>query len=594
MRHALLALMLAVAGCAGSADGGITVPDAGSTGDAMPPGCVVSYNPIDPVASPILPIRAYTTVVNSQGVLTFHWSVTYGSNAVAFTEQASDGSQIGFIAPDPGIYNVTVVIDGPSTCPFASATINVGAPGANADVFRLRTVPPPGVAPPQETYVQIKGGAEVDRAIALDSGIQVNGLVKNSATSAAVTAYLKFMPRSMPTAFTELFAAASGTYSLRLLPLDHDVLVVPNDTTLAPKLVTWTAVPMTTQLAVGPGTLVSGTVHGPTGSGVAGAKVQLYAGGVPSTLGTTAANGDFSVRTDFPTSATNVTVEVTPPATSGLPRLEATSAFNLAQAMQIDYAASLATCDLANTPVRRAGVNQANAQVNVVGALAGVAGTINSVNATNSVRVSATADGAGRLPAMLVPRGSLSAVTELSATDHAVSAIDTSACGVASIDAPAMTTVSGTTKKDATTTSAPFAPKPSRSACSRMPACRRVQVTSNASGAFALPLAGAGRYNVRFIDPQQRVAPLVVSNVAPGGVPTNAILPKALALTGKVSVVGSTKPVIGASVQILCTACTGLETALPITETASEAPSAVIALPSPTQGRCRIGACGSS
>jgi len=69
---------------------------------------------------------------------------------------------------------------------------------------------------------------------------------------------------------------------------------------------------------------------------------------VPSTLATTDAAGNYSVRTDFPSGASQVTVKVTPPAAGGLPRLEATSAFNLAGAINVTYAASLTTCDLAN------------------------------------------------------------------------------------------------------------------------------------------------------------------------------------------------------------------------------------------------------
>lgn len=579
MRRALL--MLALAGCAGSADGS-DVNDGGTGADGNTSGCVLAYDPADPSASPILPIRVYTTILNPQGVVTFNWTVTFGGTQVAYTQQAADLSQISFVAPDPGIYKVEVVVGGTPSCSYGTTNINVGAPGANADVFRLRTVPSPALAPPQETYIQVKGGAEVDRTIALDAGVSVTGLVKDSATNAMVAGYLKFMPRTMPTAFTELFSASTGMYTLRLLPVDHDVLVVPTSTALAPKLVTWRAAPMTTQLEVGPGTVVTGTVRGPSGAGLAGAKVQLYAGGVPSTLGTTAGDGTFSVRTDFPASASNVTVKVTAPATSGLPRLEATSAFNLAPAMQINYAASLATCDLANTPVQRAGVDQGGAQVSVVGSLAGVAGTINSINATNSVRVGATASGAGRLPAMLVPRGALSAVTELAMNDHAVSAIDTSACNVTAIDAPAMTTINGTTKKTATATLDAVRVEAEPIGVLALAGVSPIQVTSDASGAFALPLAAGGRYNVRFIDPHQRVAPLVASNVAPGGVPTNAVLPKALALTGKVTVATSMNPVIGASVQILCATCTGLETARPITETATDTISRYrIAVPDP-------------
>jgi hypothetical protein len=584
-RVVMLALALAgsVAGCAGDLGGSDIPGDAGTNNDAQPTQCAVSYDPVDPVASSILPIRAYTTVVNSQGVLTFSWSVTFNGSPVSFTQEAADGSQIGFIAATPGVYSVYVDIGGPSTCPSgASANINVADPAANNDVFRLRTVPAPNLAPPQETFIQVKGGADADRAIALDSGIATTGLVKNGATNTAIPAYLKFMPTSMPTAFSEVFASSTGAYGLRVLPLNHDVLVIPTATNLAPKLVPWTAVPMTTQLVVGPGTVVTGIVRGPSGVGFGGAKVQLYAGGVPSTLGTSAADGSFSVRTDFPANASAVTVKVTPPPASGLPRLEATSAFNLATAIQINYSGALTTCDLANVPVRRAAANQPGAGVTIVGTLAGVAGTIGGVNATNRVHVSATADGAGRLPSTLVPRGSLSAVTVLSASDHAASSLDTSACSVAQIDAPAMTAVAGTTKKDATTAIAGVRIEAEPAGVLALAGVLPVQVTSTTGGGFSLPLAPGGRYNVRFTDPQARAAPLVASDVAPLGVPTNAVLPKALAISGEVSVVNNSNPVIGASVQILCATCSGLDITRPIAETATDTVSRYrIAVPDP-------------
>ncbi|HEY5950419.1 MAG TPA: hypothetical protein VIV40_33240 [Kofleriaceae bacterium] len=574
-----IALVVMLGGCAGSGAGDDnTTNDANNSGDANPGGCQIAFDPPDPVASPILPIRAYTNLTNLAGVLTFTWSVNNG--AVMFTDQAADGSQIGFLAPTAGIYTVRVQVSGPSSCD-TTANLTVSAPGANADVFRLRTVPAPSLAPPQETFIQVKGGGDISRAIALDAGISVTGLVKNSATNAGVTAYLKFMPRSMPTAYTELFSSSAGAYSLRLLPLDHDVLVVPAVAGLAPKLVPWTAVPTTQELVVGPGTLVSGIVRNPNGVGFSGVKVQLYAGGVPSTLATTAVDGSFSVRTDFPANATQITVKVTPPAASGLPRLEATSAFNLASALNIGYGVGLTSCDLATVPVRRGGTNQPNAQVTIVGSL-GVAGTINGVNATSTVRVSATADGTGRLPTMVVPRGALSAVTELAMTDHAVSAVDTSACSVASIDAPAMTTISGTTRDAATTVLAGVRAEAEPIGVLALAGVSPVQVTSSAAGAFSIALAGGGRYNVRFTDPQERAAPLVVNNVAPGGIPTNALLVKALAISGQVSVLNSASPVVGASVQILCATCNGLDVTRPIAETATDSVSRYrIAVPDP-------------
>jgi hypothetical protein len=577
--------ILALVGCAGSGFGGDDGNnlDAGTSSDAGTNMCVIAYDPIDPVASPVLPIRAYTTVLNPQGFVTYQWTVFFNnSTPVAFETAASDGSQISFIAANPGPYQVHVNISGSPMCPDAQTTINVAAPGAQTDVFRLRTVPSPSLAPPQETFIQVKGGANADRAIALDSGIATVGVVMSSVTNAGIPAYLKFMPRSMPTAYTEQFSTSTGGYSLRLLPLDHDVLVIPGVAGLAPKLVQWTALPLTQSLTVGTGTLVNGIVRNPAGVGFSGAKVQLYAGGVPSTLGTTAPDGSFSVRADFPSTATQVTVKVTPPAGTGLPRLEATSAFNLATTLSINYAPGLTTCDLANVPVRRAGTNQPNAQVTIVGALSTVAGTISGVNASNVVRVSATANGSGVLPSMLVPRGSLFAVTEVSMTDHAVTGVNTSTCSVALIDAPAMTTVNGTTRDPDTNVLSGVRIEAEPLGVLAVAGVAPIHIASSATGAFALPLAGGGRYTVRFADPQQRAAPLVAGDVSPAGVPTNALLAKALTISGAVSVLGNSNPVIGASVQVLCAGCSGLDLARPIAETATSSVSKyTIAVPDP-------------
>jgi hypothetical protein len=579
-------VMLALVGCAG--DFGGSPSDAGNgadggPGDALNPGCTIAYDPMMPVASAVLPIRAYTTPLNPTGVVDFTWSVYFGTSPVSFNQAATDGSQISFLAPTAGIYRVVVDLTSTPQCPHLETTINVGVPGANADVFRVRTVAAPSVAPPQEVFVQVKGGADADRPIVLDGGITTTGLVKSSLTNAGIPAYLKFMPRSMPTAFSEQFASATGAYSLRLLQTDHDVLVIPSVAGLAPKLVPWTALPVpTAQLVVGAGTAVTGVVRNPAGGGLAGAKVQLYAGGVPSTLATTAADGTFTVRTDFPSGAVQITVKVTPPATSGLPRLEATNPFTLAGGLTIAYAGGLTTCDLASVPVRRSGTNLPGSQVTIVGSVVGNAGTINGIGVTNTVRVVATADGTGRLPSTIVPRGALSAVTKLSAMDHAVSSIDTSACAVAEINAPAMTAVSGTTRDAASNVLDGIRVEAEPAGALALAGVAPIHTTANATGMFVLPLAGNGRYNVRFSDPQQRAAPLVAADVAPAGVPTNAQLAKAIAISGTVSVISNTNPVIGASVQLLCATCGGLDIARPIAETATDVASRYrLAVPDP-------------
>jgi hypothetical protein len=580
-RIAILALV--AAGCAGSLDGQGN-PDAGGNSDA-PPGCIatLSYDPPFPVAQTITPIRA-SVDVSSPGVLSYSWTVTYNSNAVTFTQEASDNSAIGFFAPNTGKYQVSVQIGGASAeCSFASAMINVADPNANNGVVRLRTVPSPTLAPPQETVIQIQGGGDYNRDIALDSGLSVNATVTNGVGGAGIPAYVKLMPVAAPAAFTEVFASGTGTFSVRLLGQVHNVLVIPTSTTLAPKLLTW--MPGITSFAVTGGTVVSGVVRDPAGTGLGGAKVQLMAGVVPSTIATTASNGTFSVRTDFPTS-TPITVKVTPPAGSGLPRLEASGTLDLQQSLTIAYASGLQTCNLGGNAVKRGGANQANANVTFVGTLAGTSGTATTgamtVNLIGTVRVPTTANGSGVLPTVLVPRSNaLFAAVSLSAADWAVDTVDSSACAAQTIDAPVRINRTGITKNATALLGGvriEATPINELAAADAQP----VVATSDANGNFSIDLASGGTYDVRFIDPQARAAPLPVLSTTPANVPQIALLPKALTISGKVTVTGTSNPIIGASIQILCAACTGIDASRPIAQTATDAQSNYrIAVPDP-------------
>lgn len=578
----VLAGTVACADSAGSDNG--NYPDAGASSDGSTCGTAITFDPMEPVsASALAPIRAQVNVVGSPGVFTYSWTVNRQGSAIPFTMEASDNSQIGFIADVAGPYRVTVDISGPvSGCAYAEGTINVEAPGANVDVYRLRAVPPNNAAPPQESIIQVRGGADYVRAISLDPGISASLAVQQSGTGAGVPAYVKLMPVGAPNAFTELFTAANGTFSAKLLGQMHMALVIPTSTSLAPALVAW--MPTSTSLVVGAGTLVTGSVLGPSGAALAGAKVQLTSGGVPSTTATTAADGSFSLRSSFAAGAM-ITVKVTPPAASGLPRLEALGTFDLGSAMQITYASSLATCDLSNTQVKRSTVNQAGATVTIVGALAATAGTVVAgvtANAVGNVRIAATADGTGRLPSVLVPRAPLSAVVELGTNDFAVDAIDTTSCPTITIDAPALVTRTGTAKDAASTALQGVRVEATPIGPLAIAGAQTVTAMTGAAGQFSIALASGGRYDVRFVDPLARAARLESPDVAPADVPMNPVLPEALVISGKVSVAGSTQPVPSTSIQLLCATCTGLDAARPVAEDATDSLSDYrIAVPDP-------------
>lgn len=575
-----LLLTLLVAGCGMASDSGIEPGDGGASGDAGPPCTLtISFDPLFPEADPVAPIRAQASLVGAPGVYTYSWNVNkVGGSMLNYTFEASDRSQIGFIAPTAGSYHVSVDISGPvPDCRYTDATLNVSDPLGMNSVYRLRTVASPQLAPPQETIIQLQGNTtDYNRPIALDPGIAVTGTVKNGTTP--VPAYIKLIPVAAPNAFTETYSAANGTYSVRLLGQMHSVLIIPTSNTLAPKLTAW--MPGVTDFTVSGGTLVSGIVRDTVGNPLPNAKVQLFSGGVPSTIGNSFGDGTFSLRADFASGP--ITVKVTPPAGSGLPRLEATSAFNLGTQLQINYAA-LTLCDLAGDAVKRANTNQPGAKVTFVGALVGTAGTIGGVAATGSIHITATANGSGVLPSTLVPRAAMSAVVQLAADDYAIDTVDTTAsCAAQTIDALGRLARSGVTKKDATTTLGGVRIEATPVGVLAQADAQPIVAVSDANGAFTLDLAPGGVYDVRFVDPQARAAQLAVMNVAPANIPTTAILPKPLVIFGKVSVTGVANPVVGASVQLLCASCTGIEATRPAAATATDSASNYrVAVPDP-------------
>jgi hypothetical protein len=220
-------------------------------------------------------------------------------------------------------------------------------------------------------------------------------------------------------------------------------------------------------------------------------------------------------------------------------------------------------------------VNQAGAKVTVVGALPGASGSVvtgaTTVNATGTVRVASTANGSGVLPAMLVPRAaSLSAVIELATNDLAVDTINTSTCPAQTLDAPALIVRTGTAKNTANAALSNVRVEATPVGVLAQADAQTVTAMTDATGGFSISLASGGRYDVRFVDPYARAARLEVQNIAPASVPTTATLPKSLAISGKVLVLGSSVPVTSASIQLLCASCTGLAASRPVAETASD------------------------
>jgi hypothetical protein len=103
---------------------------------------------------------------------------------------------------------------------------------------------------------------------------------------------------------------------------------------------------------------------------------------------------------------------------------------------------------------------------------------------------------------------------------------------------------------------------------------------ADASGHVAGTIPAGGTYDVRWSDPQGRVGPFVGYDKTT----INALyaMPPAVYVSGDVTITGSSNPVVGASVQILCEACTGLDRSRPIVEVATDSHgSFTLAVPDP-------------
>jgi hypothetical protein len=567
MKHVLLLGLIAISACAGEF----------GAGDDDACSVTVSYTPAQPLAGPDTEIRVTSTVSNAFGTLSYHWGVLKGSDLVDFEDAQSDHSEITFLATESGAYDVTLDVS-PSSggfCPQGRATVNVltDLEGMKA---RLHVTPPASAgAPVIDRPLTIHDAMDFDMgAVVLEPGVIAAGQVRSGSTQ--IPAYLQFTPKGMDGAMVETFTTGTGAFSVRLLDQPHDVVVVPMIAGFAPQRLSYT--PSSTLISIGSGQTLIGNVH-QGATKIANAKVQLTIDGVPTTLATTDANGDFTTL-GVPISGATVKVEVTPAAASGLPRLEATGDLTVTGAIDVNYT-SLTMRNLSGVPVRRGGAAQATKNVSIVGTIA-AAGTITAgtvATATGYLRISTTTDAAGALPSQLAPAGPLYAVTTIAPGDLAVGAVDLTAGVPAQIDAPPPVAFAADAKggtdnlPGALLDLVPTGP-------AQLAGAPALHFTANGNGHVAGVVPANMTFDVRWTDPAGVRAPLVIQDTAQLAVTYQ--LPSAVYITGELTVTGSTNPVIGASVQVLCDACTGLEKLRPIAEVASDPHGAFsLAVPDP-------------
>jgi len=391
-------------GGGGGGGGGGGAVDAGG-----PPECnaLLAFEPPLPVAG--VGIERVVATISPTNAYVVQWSVTNSSgSAVAFTPiQPGTGNNEGLAIdfPTPVVDTYTIAVEAQSDSLDEQCTqiqqLNITASGANTAAYNVRVTPydGSGVAwPPYETTIDVLGGGNQSIPIAFPTMHVLSGTV--IANGSAIAAYVRAAPQTTPpntTVAVDTYSTVNGFGPLTVTTAAQDVLVVPANPALVPHDFTWTTGPA--NFVLDGGTAVTGSVVGPGGTGIAGATVQLMLGGeLPSTVATTAANGAFTVQADLtnPMLAGSATVQVVPPASSGLPRLVATGAFALGSPIAVAYPA-VTTRNLSGVKLTQNGSAVVGAQVAVVGTLSGFAATIAGSAATNTVLVGATTNASGAI-----------------------------------------------------------------------------------------------------------------------------------------------------------------------------------------------------
>lgn len=569
-----LALIAGLAcGCAGD-----TIP-IGDGPDAIPPRCEMSIDtvmPVEPLVGDTIDVDASIVELSTSGRQGFQFEVIGPDDrarAVAprFPE---DTSRVEFVADIVGTYTVTLFGSvGGAQCQSDSLSVFVAEPGAPAVRYRFRFVPPPDRGPPQDEVFDIPAaGTEPSYpvgVVGLDDGVEVAGTVRGAAPLAAYLRFVAFDGRAV-----EAFSDDTGAFGLRLVAGAYDVLVVPQSGAEPPVVIPDVIAAQDLDLIVPGGDAVTGTVVDGAGQPVVGARVSLRVGGVPSTIATTDAGGGFAVLGH--TGAATAVI-VTPPAGSGLPRLELDEAAGLTatttEALTIAYGTALTSRPLSVPVVDTDGTTPLpDALVTLIMRPVAAAGTVTpaggaALAAGGSDRITAEADGAGTI-SVVVPEAVYDVVVRSNA-GPTLRAVDLRAGEPAPADL-ALTppahldgrVVAGDTDiEGAVVRAVPRGLLAAESAAA-------VAVTG-ADGRYRLDVIAGGDYEL-VVEPVASFARAVVAGViAPAAGDAAAVddiaVAPAVRVFGAVSIAPQTQ-VPGVTVQVFCTACTGTAAAIPLAE----------------------------
>jgi hypothetical protein len=260
---------------------------------------ITSDQPTLPNGSTYGPANLTATTRSPGALLMPSWTVSTadGATFLPTVVDTQSGLTVEFYAAVPGSYTFRVSFGVDQECPGTNS-IDVISQNAKQLSYRLRVSPPETAGvPQQDSVITVFGGTKKgDADIHLVPGTPLQGTLKGPG-GAGVAGEVRFIADSGPDALAT--ADGSGVFALSMSADSYYTpLLIPTSALLAPALVgrATGATLAAGAFVVGAGQTVSGAVTDPTDSAIAGVRLVLRNGNLPSGIGLSASDGSYSLQ----------------------------------------------------------------------------------------------------------------------------------------------------------------------------------------------------------------------------------------------------------------------------------------------------------
>src|SRR5207302_1013866 len=208
----------------------------------------------------------------------------------------ASGLTVRFHAPIAGSYTFRVNFHA-AGCRNARSQ-EVFSRNSKSVVYKLRISPPPSAGVPQQDQsLIVYGGMQVgDHDLPLLQGAQLQSTLSGPG-AAPIAGEVRLLGENGPDALAT--AGANGVFVVAVNnDLNYTPLVIPAGNLLAPRLLAKASGAMLSgaTFSADAGVLFGGTISDPGAAPIAGARVVLRAGKLPSGTGVSAGDGSYALR----------------------------------------------------------------------------------------------------------------------------------------------------------------------------------------------------------------------------------------------------------------------------------------------------------